>query len=151
MSSKDEYKEITVRVANQPNLDVAIIKAVLAALGLNTDSLITDFGIKYNYGNFLNYCLQLINVSSAGAVWYAEMVKKARINGSVSATIPVQIELIKLIQTFLATGIGASIANRVIDSNIQVGTGIVEAASGVVKNIVESGTDIAKGSGRATS
>jgi hypothetical protein len=147
----DEFQSISVQVVNQPNLDLAILRAVFAALGLQSDLMIQAFALQNNYGDFLNYCLNLVHAGKEGAVWYAAIVREAKSKGSVTAVIQVPVNLISLIRTFLATGVGGNIVNRVIDSNLQVASGAVETAAGIAKNIVESGTDIAKGGGRAAS
>jgi hypothetical protein len=57
----DEFQSISVQVVNQPNLDLAILRAVFAALGLQSDLMIQAFALQNNYGDFLNYCLNLVH------------------------------------------------------------------------------------------
>lgn len=145
MAKQDrEYKSFTVTVSSQPNLDLVILKAVLAEIGLRGDFLINIFGNEFDHGNFINYCLALLHEGKESAVWYAGILRQAKTGGSVTATIQVPVDLILRIQAFINAA-KPEAQKRLSDAGDQIAGGINEAAQGVSKNLLEAGNDMAKG------
>lgn len=145
MSKPKLYQPVIVTVANQANLDVAIVKAVLAKVGLRNEGQISAFSTQHNFGDLVTYFLGQIHQYKN---WYAETAKIARLKGSVTATVNVAVEIIASIKTFLGQVV-KEVKDRAVDADRQVGTGFINAGDGINKNSLESLNDLDRGGGRA--
>ncbi|MDQ2747888.1 MAG: DUF4157 domain-containing protein [Acidobacteriota bacterium] len=144
MSKKpDLYQTVTVTISKQQKIDEAAVRAVLAKLGLKTEAQLKQFSAQNNYADIVAYFLQYIHFGNN----YTGISKAARITGQVTVPIYVSVVIVNQIKSFLGQ-VAQAVKTRVADAALQANTGLIEAGSGVSKNLAESFKNIDHGGGQ---